>query len=63
VGINDGSCELSPVGVAAVAGEVAVAAAALLDVVLVAVVVWVPELEPLQAEVTRPIVIATVTKT
>jgi hypothetical protein len=61
VGISDGSGALSPAVVAAVACEVVVAAA-LLDAALVASVFWVPELEPLQAEMAKPTVIAAATK-
>jgi hypothetical protein len=61
VGISDGSGALFLAVVAAVACEVVVAAA-LLDAALVASVFWVPELEPLQAEATKPTVIAAATK-
>jgi uncharacterized membrane protein YhiD involved in acid resistance len=62
VGISDGSGALSPAVVAAVACEVVVATARLLEVALVASVFWVPELEPLQAEAIKPTVIAAATK-
>jgi hypothetical protein len=62
VGISDGNCALSLADGAAVACEVGVAAALLLEVALVAPVVWVPELVLLQAEATRPTVIAAAAK-